>query len=52
MDSGLQALDSGFLASGTWIPNSKGWDPSSCSPDSIEQDFGFHQQKFPGFRIP
>ena len=47
MDSGLQVLDSGFLASGTWIPDSKGWDSSSCIPDSIEQDFGFHQQNFP-----
>ena len=40
---------SGGACSGTQLEraDSKGWDSSSCIPDSIEQDFGFHQQNFP-----
>ena len=37
MESGFQALDSGFLVSGTWIP-----DPHRGIPDSLS----------PGFQIP
>ena len=37
MDSGFQVLDSGFLVSGTWIPDST---TKICwIPDSISQNF-------------
>ena len=47
MDSGFQLPDSRTFFSGTWIPDSY-----ICISDSKAQDSGFHQQKFPRFRIP
>ena len=57
VDSGFQVLDCTLFVSATWIlgsifsriPNSL-----NCIPDndSKAEDFGFHKQNFPRFRIP
>ena len=55
MDSGFQLPDSKlFLVElGFQIPIVSGIpDSYICIPDSKAQDSGFHQQKFPRFRIP
>ena len=54
MDSGLRGTRFPFLVSGTWIPDSNRYwilDSLSGIPESKPQDSGFHNQKFPGFRI-
>ena len=51
--TGFGTWDSGFLVSGNWISYSnRYWDYRFLSwiPYSKAQDFGFHQQRFSGFR--
>ena len=53
METGFRTWDSGFLVSGNWISYSnRYWDYGFLSwiPYSKAQDFGFHQQRFSGFR--
>ena len=53
METGFRTWDSGFLVSGNWISYSnRHWDYGFLSwiPYSKAQDFGFHQQRFSGFR--
>ena len=38
MDSGFRAGDSGFLVSGTWIPDSNRFIPTYRIPDSTKQN--------------
>ena len=61
LDSGFHTVDSELqelawipvFVSGTWIPVFSGIpDSLSCIPDSKAKDFGFHKEKFSGFRIP
>ena len=51
--TGFRTWDSGFLVSGNWISfSNRQWDYGFLSwiPYSKAQDFGFHRQRFSGFR--